>query len=287
MSLRMLKVLELFAGIGGFSLGLESAGGFKTAAFCEIDESCHRVLRKNWPGVPIFPDVTKLSAEELERRGVLVDVIVGGFPCQDISNAGNMAGIDGSRSGLWSEYARLIGEIRPQFAIVENVPALIVRGLGRVLGDLAQVGYDAEWRIIGARDLGAHHIRERLWILAYPDSSQRRRSGMPVGVPPPLAKPNVRSDTRGSGSVLADANRVRLQGPGEPLDASRTAPILNWKTMQPLYGGVAGIWKTEPDLGRVANGVPRRSHRLRQLGNAVCPPVVELIGRAILRSQIT
>jgi DNA (cytosine-5)-methyltransferase 1 len=132
-----LRVLSLFAGIGGFDLGLERTGGFKTVAFCEIEPSARRVLAKHWAGVAIYDDVRTLTASRLAADGLAPDCIVGGFPCQDISTAGRGEGIEGERSGLWSQYARLIGELRPRYVIVENVSALLGRGLDRVLGDLA------------------------------------------------------------------------------------------------------------------------------------------------------
>lgn len=142
------KVLDLFSGIGGFSLGLERTGGFETVAFCEIEPYCRRVLAKHWPKVPCYEDIRTLTAEQLRGNGINPDVITGGFPCQDISIAGRQDGLEGNRSGLWKEYARLIGELRPRFAIVENVPALLSGDFGRwfgtVLGDLASLGYDAE-----------------------------------------------------------------------------------------------------------------------------------------------
>lgn len=163
-----MNVLDLFSGIGGFSLGLERAG-MQTVAFCEIDPFCRRVLKKHWPGVHVFKDVRKLSKLALMWEGIKdIDVICGGFPCQDISNAGLRLGIEGERSGLWKEFARLIGEVRPRFAIVENVAALNFRGLGRVLGDLSEIGYDAQWSVVPASSIGATHERERCWIIAYP-----------------------------------------------------------------------------------------------------------------------
>ena len=172
-----LRVLDLFAGIGGFSLGLERAGGFETVAFCEIEPFPRKVLAKHWPKVPQYEDVRELTGDRLAADGIAVDVITGGFPCQDISTAGKQAGIsDGTRSGLWSEIARLVGEIRPRYVIVENVAALLSgpseqRGgwFGRVLGDLAALRYDAEWHCIPASAVGAHHRRDRIWIVAYSD----------------------------------------------------------------------------------------------------------------------
>lgn len=165
------RVLSLFAGIGGFDLGLERTGGFKTVAFCEIDKKAQAVLRKHWPEVPIYDDVSTLTAERLAADGITgVDTIVGGFPCQDVSIAGRRAGMEqGTRSGLWGEFARLIGELRPRFVIVENVAGLLSGPdhapggwFGRVLGDLAELGYDAEWENIPAAALGAPHRRERV-----------------------------------------------------------------------------------------------------------------------------
>jgi DNA (cytosine-5)-methyltransferase 1 len=245
------KVLDLFAGIGGFTIGLERAG-FETAAFCEIDPYAQKVLRKNWPGVPIYDDVRSITAERLASDGIRVDVITGGFPCQDISVAGNQAGIEGERSGLWTECARLIGELRPRYAIFENVTNLLNGERGdwfkRVLWDISSLGYDAEWHCIPASELGAHHHRDRVWIIAYP-----------------------------SGEGLQRGQTARNYGENreEPRDQ--------------LIAGFSGIqgsnWETEPDVGRVAHGVPSRSHRLKCLGNAVVPPIPELIGRAILEAN--
>ena len=156
---------SLFAGIGGIDLGFERAG-FKTVWQVEINPYCRKVLERHFPDAERFEDVRTVGRHNLKP----VDVIAGGFPCQDISNAGKRAGIDGERSGLWSEYARIIGELRPRFVLVENVAALLGRGMGRVLGDLAEIGYDAEWEVVSAADVGAPHLRERVWLVAYPAS---------------------------------------------------------------------------------------------------------------------
>ena len=158
-------ILDLFSGIGGFSLGLEKVG-FKTIAFCEIDKFFQQILRKHWPDIPIFEDVRKLSKDDIEYA----DIICGGFPCQDLSVCGKRAGLEGKHSGLWTEFARLIGELRPKFVIVENVPGVLVRGFSRILSDLADVGYDAEWEGIPAAAVGASHYRARQWLVAYPSS---------------------------------------------------------------------------------------------------------------------
>ena len=160
-------MLDLFSGIGGFSLGAEATKGFETVAFCEIDPFCRQVLKKHWPNVPIFEDITKLGEGELNGLGN-IDVICGGFPCQDISCAGKGAGIHAARSGLWWEMLRIIRLVRPRYVLVENVAALLNRGLDEVLGSLAESGYDAEWQMLRASDFGLPHRRERIFLVAYP-----------------------------------------------------------------------------------------------------------------------
>ena len=160
-----MRVLDLFSGIGGFALGLERAG-MHTVAFCECEPFCQAVLRKHWPQVPIYDDVRNLTAVRLRTDGIEPNVICGGFPCQDLSIAGKGA-------GLWREFARIIGEVRPRYVIVENVAALLGRGIARVLGDLAALGFDAEWHCIPACAVGAPHRRDRVWIIAYASSEGR------------------------------------------------------------------------------------------------------------------
>jgi DNA (cytosine-5)-methyltransferase 1 len=158
-----MRVLDLFSGIGSFSLRLEKAG-MHTVAFVEIDQFCQHVLAKHWPNIPCHADIT--TREFIENEA---DVICGGFPCQDISNAGYRAGITAARSGLWREMVRAVRVVRPKY-IVENVAALLSNGMGTVLGDLAENGYDAEVHSIRASDVDAPHRRDRVWIVAYPHS---------------------------------------------------------------------------------------------------------------------
>jgi len=160
------KHLDLFSGIGGFALAARWAG-IETIGFCEIDKYAQKVLKKNFPGVPIYDDVTKLKGSQFKD----IYLLTGGFPCQDISIAGKGAGLDGERSGLWTELHRIISEVRPKYALVENVPALTFRGGTRVIGDLTEIGYDCEWQIVGADDVGAPHRRKRIWIVAYSNSN--------------------------------------------------------------------------------------------------------------------
>lgn len=237
----MLKVLDLFSGIGGFSLGLERTGGFRTVAFCEIEEFPRKVLKKHWPDVPIFEDVRTLHAADLPEP---VDVICGGFPCQDLSCAGKQAGFDGERSSLYKEMLRLIGECRPKYTIFENVTALLTGAGGRwfsqFLFDLAEIGQDAEWHCIPASSVGAPHQRDRVWIISY---------------------------SNGSG----------LQG--RRLNGERSRESSSWE------GVVKASWvETASKLCGMDDGVPNRVDRLKALGNAVVPQVVEVIGRAILEA---
>jgi DNA (cytosine-5)-methyltransferase 1 len=292
-----LRVLSLFAGIGGFDLGLERTGGFETVAFCEIEPFAVRVLNKNWPEVSVYGDVRELTGEGLRAAGIIPDVICGGFPCQDISFAGKGAGLAGERSGLWFEFARLIGEIRPQFVIVENVAALLSRGLGDVLGTLASLGYDAEWHCIPACAVGAPHRRDRIWILAHPNGGLHAGElGTGENRPAPAGSESrdagegkaphgqrVRAEPGASREDVADAERRRLQGGDE--QRARTPTVIPAAYRRHRRGGEFGqAWRTEPDVGRVAHGVPHSMERLRGLGNAVVPQIPELIGRAILAS---
>lgn len=166
------KVDDFFSGIGGFSLGLEAAG-MQTVSFTEIEKYPKKVLEKHWPGVTIHNDVKEVKGHDLEGN-----VYCGGFPCQDISVSGNQKGLEGQRSGLWYEFKRIMNEGKPDAAIIENVANLRSKGLVTVLNDLRQIGYNAEWNIISAGELGFPHLRERIWIVAYPDSTQLERGSV-------------------------------------------------------------------------------------------------------------
>jgi DNA (cytosine-5)-methyltransferase 1 len=307
-----LQLLDLFSGIGGFSLGLERTGGFETAAFCEIEDYPRRVLARHWPEVPIYGDIRELSSARLRADGIRVDAICGGFPCQDISTAGAGAGIEGERSGLWREYARLIGELRPRVVFVENVAALLGRGLDRVLGDLATLGYDAEWHCISASACGAHHHRDRLWIMAYPsrercgeegqhsqqsekwsacgsqvlantDSAPSQRGGLPSGVYSQHSNPDRSSRLH---EILTYALRIRQSRSWLHERSLGSEAREDWQTTKFINGCLAPVWQTEPPLGRVVDGVPGKMdrHRLKALGNAVVPQIPELLGRAYLET---
>lgn len=279
---------SLFAGIGGIDLGFERAG-MQCKWQVEIDEYCRRVLAKHWPDVERFVDVRDCGKHNL----VSVDVICGGFPCQDVSLAGKGAGINGERSGLWSEFARIIRELRPRIVVVENVPGLLGRGMGRVLGDLAESGYDAEWQSLPAAAFGAPHIRDRVFIVAFDvANSEKWRCRF-------WTSKNEQQGSRegdassNSSSILADSERTGRQARTNTRIARRPSSFPD--TMQPrlslfkradgempAFGDFALQWETEPDVGRVANGVPARVDRLRSLGNAVVPAVAQWIGRRIM-----
>ena len=167
-----MKHLDLFSGIGGFALAAQWvwADDHEIVAFCEIDKFCQKVLKKHWPDVPIISDI-----KELKANGEKIDLITGGFPCQDVSNLGSQAGTSGESTSLYKEMLRIIGEVRPKFVLMENVTALLIRGFGDVLRGLAEIGYNAEWHCIPATAVNAIHIRDRVWIFAYPDSLRLQR----------------------------------------------------------------------------------------------------------------
>ena len=231
-----LRLLDLFSGIGGFSLGLERSGNFETSAFCEIEPYCRAVLKKHWPNVTVYEDVKELSKERLAADGLAIDAICGGFPCQDISTAGRGAGLAGERSGLWFEFHRLIKEIKPQVAIIENVSALRSRGLDEVLRSLAEIGYDAEWHCIPASAVGAHHQRDRIWIMAYPTRHNAKEMGYPaeytrntLGLGTVILKPHLwPTPTTSSGGPNHQSAAVNERGHGINLAGA----VQKWPTPQ-------------------------------------------------------
>lgn len=224
-----LRIGSLFSGIGGLDLAVEAVTGGEVAWFCEADPYARRVLARHWPGVPIFEDVRELS------QPPAVDVLCGGFPCQDISNAGKREGIDGEKSGLWREFARLIRDVGPRWVFLENVAAITVRGIGRVLADLARCGFDAEWGCLRACDVGAPHIRNRWFCFGW------------------------MADANGQGFRVQHCQRAFR------CDADRGG------TWPP---GHAQEWRDglpSPGVCRGADGSAHVVDRLRCLGNAVVP----------------
>ena len=237
-----MKVGSLFAGIGGFDLGLTRAG-FEIAWQVEIDPYCQRVLAKHWPTVTRYGDIREVDWHAVEP----VDLLCGGFPCQDISLAGKGAGLTGERSGLWFEYAKAIEVLKPRYVLIENVSALRSRGLDQVLGTLAALGYDAEWHCIPASAVGAPHRRDRVWIVAYPYGN-----GLEGGVLPNCLR-------QAAGQIKTEIS-LSNGGGWDCLPASR--------------------------ICRVATRLPNQMDRLRGLGNAIVPQIAEWIGRQITHAQI-
>jgi len=312
----MLTIGSLFSGIGGLELGLEWAGLGPTLWQVERDKYCRRVLAKHWPDVERFDDVRSVGAANLQS----VDIICGGFPCQDISFAGKGAGLAGERSGLWFEFARIVGELEPRFVVVENVAALLSRGMGDVLGTLTACGYDATWTTLRAADVGAPHLRDRVFLVGHSDGdsestrpvhdeasgvpgdvahahgvqSERGRATRFVGGPAGATREEAREqwvrDAAGCGGEdVADAKRhgfasglerVGSRALGEaPGEEGRRGHLPPTSAASGGPAGSGGGWFTiEPDVGRVADGVPARVDRLRSLGNAVVPQCAEVVG---------
>jgi len=285
----MLNVLDIFSGIGGFSIGLEAAG-LQTVAFCEINPFCRKILTRHWPSVPIFSDVTTIHKEDLKAL-LPIDVIAGGFPCQDISVAGKQKGITAKRSGLWKEFVRLINEIRPKYAIIENVANLRSTGLISVLQDLWKIGYNAEWHCIPASAFGAPHRRDRIWIIAHPSCIDQ------VGLS--LGKEKKESELRGGSKNVPDSDLQGLQGCGgfkeiSPIFAQEqvgmyycSRGIKQWGK-EPLEVPRLKDDRLNPDWVEWLMGYPiswtdvgSRTQRLQSLGNAVVPLIPEFLGKAI------
>lgn len=248
-----MNVLDLFSGVGGFSLGLNRAG-MKTVAFCEIDPFCRKVLKKHWPDVPVYEDVQTMDFKEIKA-----DVITAGFPCQDISFAGPGAGLSGERSGLYREAVRAVRVVRPKYVIMENVAALLNRGMGQVCGDLAESGYDSEWDCIPACAVGAEHERDRVWIVAYPTEENASNS---------------------NGSRFS-------RRPQTGKNKKKTRDIFpRLRSAVPTEDGISrDYWAHQPVLGRGVHGVSNRVDRIKALGNSVVPQIPEMIGRAIMDAE--
>ena len=375
-----MRMLDLFSGIGGFALAAKWVweDELDIVGFCEIEKYAQKVLQKNFPGVPIYEDITKLNGKDFKN----IDLLTGGFPCQDISIAGKGSGLEGARSGLWTEMHRIISEVRPRFALIENVPMLTIRGGTRVIADLAEIGYDASWTIIGADDVGAWHRRKRIWIVAYPrylcgrndepgdvglcsgkqiEKTIRAASQLKVtrpsteseivskGLPQKTFKntissrlldgepqeervqdgqfrePRSRSRERihGEGENVPDTKQGDVQtgcerqrsicevGEGERISSDVTSSredipdtkskrgkrrkVREQRLDSQRKAGLSGrhdtgtvpdtketrdtpnYWSVEPNVGRVAHGIPNRVDRLKGLGNAIVPQVAALI----------
>ena len=247
----MLTVGSMFSGIGGFDLGLERAG-FTIKWQVEIDPYCSQVLAKHWPHITRYGDITTIDWATVPR----VDLLCGGFPCQDLSFAGKRAGINGARSGLWSEYVRAIVQLRPRYVLVENVPGLLSNPyMGRVLGDLAACGYDAEWDCLPAASFKLPHIRDRVWLFAYPASERW----------------NILDD-----SAPSIFQRECL--------SNFKQPEYRWKRKAGGHSLESVGWMVEPAIPGSHDGIPTELDKamIHGLGNAIVPQIVEALGRMIV-----
>ena len=262
-----LNELALFAGAGGGILGGHLLG-WRTVCAVEWEAYPASVLcaRQNdgfLPPFPIWDDVQTFDGKPW--RGI-VDVVSGGFPCQDISAAGKGAGIDGERSGMWGEMARIVHEVRPRYVFVENSPMLTSRGLGRVLGDLATMGFDARWGVLGAADVGANHQRDRIWIVA------RWKGDLPHAQHNRIRwwEQQQKSIEKENANV-ANSPSLGQQGQREYEQSIYPKEGCNRKTSYAESIGRPEFWAVEPNVGRVANGVAARVDRLKAIGNGQVP----------------
>ena len=259
-----MRVGSLFSGIGGIDLGLERAG-MSIVWQCEIDAFASAVLAHHWPDVPNHGDVTQLDLAVLQP----VDLICGGYPCQPFSYAGSRQGESDERH-LWPYFAAAVRVLRPRYALLENVSGHLSLGFGRVLGDLAEVGYDVEWESVPAALVGAPHLRVRVIAVAHvADTDDERRVGRAR-----FFRPGWWLEPAHRGDDVADADSARLEGPRGLRDQGERA--------RRAVAADVSWWAVEPDVGRVAHGVPGRVDRLRALGNAVVPQVAQAVGRRII-----
>lgn len=258
---------SLFSGIGGIDLGLERAG-MSCAFQVEIDDYCSRVLAKHWPDATRFKDIKEVTEDELRACGP-VDLLAGGFPCQPHSLAGKRLASEDERD-LWSEYVRIIRCTRPRWILAENVPGLLSseagRFFGRILRDLASLGFNAEWQVLSASDLGAPHLRERVFVVAYPNGERWEELDLATIASRP-------GRLAGLLDSMGYSDGMRELQPQRRIFNERRRP------------GNSGRWMSEPGMGRVAYGVPDGAHRIKALGNAVVPDGPEYIGRQIIAAD--
>ena len=268
-----MKVLDLFSGIGGFSLGLERAG-MHTIAFCENNPYCRAILERHWPTVPIHNNVRHLDGKDYEGK---VDLICGGFPCQPFSEAGKRRGTEDDRY-LWPEMLRVISEVRPTWVLGENVIGFVNMELDSVLSDLEEEGYQTRAFIIPACSVDAPHKRNRVWIVAHTNNS-----GQSAGE----REGSKRYYIRRCREVMADSGAPRSQG------GILGRQNKEWQSKYGYLGCDSAIhrqpnpssWTPEPRIRRVVDGIPHRMDRIKGLGNAVVPQVVEAIGGMIKKAN--
>lgn len=264
----MMRHLDLFSGIGGFALAAQMTGGFETVAFCEIDKYCQRVLRKNFPNIPIHDNVKTLNGNEYGP----IEIITGGYPCQPFSHAGKRSGANDDRH-LWPEVFRVARSIKPRWLLLENVAGHITLGLDDVLFDLDSIGYTAQPFIVPACAVDAKHRRDRVWIVA--NSNRLRMEG--------AWTEQQTTGISGKSEAMADTNSERFQGGGHEWNAAGSSRLRGGtrRNEKQTIHQTGATWTPEPAVGRVANGIPNRVDRLRGLGNAIVPQVATVILSAI------
>lgn len=254
-----MKLIDLFAGIGGFSLAAHWMG-WETLAFVEWAEYQQKVLAKNFPGVAIYGDVREFDGTIYKDSA---DIICGGFPCQDVSTAGTGIGIEGERSGLWSELLRIVCEIRPKYVVVENVAVLLKRGIWRVLGQLSEVGYDAEWRVFSACELGFPHSRERVFLVAYPCGKPR---------------------------TFGVLNRYCTEVSGRDKVPQKWGSDWFKPEMASSADSIFSAWQKQfsaSPIVRVDDGISNVVDRLKSTGNAIVPQIAFEIFKAIEAAEFS
>lgn len=265
----MLRVGSLFSGAGLCDLGFHRAG-FRHRFFCEVDPYCRSVLARHWPDTPIYNDIRAAHGHELPP----IDVLTGGFPCQDVSNSGKRAGITiTTRSGLWYEYKRIISETKPRYAVIENVSGLLSRGMEIVLQDLSELGYDAEWQSLSASALGAPHVRNRIFIVAYPHSLRPHSAS---GVLAPLGRDLAEHFQPG---CVADWLGIRINRADRAAIRQAYGGCVLRRVDDGSAGGVDTAGRREPGVGAPPASVHLLSQderkewipRLKALGNGILP----------------
>lgn len=279
--------MDLFSGIGGFRLGAEWAGvKFEHEFYSDIEPFANKVYAKHFPQSIQLGDVQQINGTKLKEQYGNDWIITGGFPCQDISIAGKGIGISGERSGLWFEMQRILGELRPRYAIMENVPALTFRGLDRVLGSLADIRYDAEWTTVSARDVGASHLRKRIWIIAYTQKQQGKMRDSEPSKPEQMQFGRINSKNE-----LSDTNQKRQEWNHEFKNRQQLSRRRNARSELATFDKLlttnrernAKQWQRtfEPEFVRVVNGIPNQLDRIGACGNSIVPQIAEIIFRLI------
>jgi len=282
----MMNVLDLFSGIGGFSLGLESTGFFKTIAFVEKDRFCQKVLQKNFPNVPIEDEIRNVKGSRYQA-----DVVTGGFPCQPFSIAGKRKGTDDDRY-LWDETLRVVAETKPKWFVGENVEGIVNINNGTVLQqiqkDLESEGFQVQCLVIPASGVGAWHQRKRVWIVAYSDKFRCTQHN---------ETKKEKFEWRSKTSFMSSSSQDVSNSDKERIFSTKTTRNNGKnekKSFNEYIGGcsstyrgkiIQNYWATEPNVGRVAHGIPNRVDRIKSLGNAIVPQIAYEIGQAILKAE--